>query len=61
MRRNIGKRITESLRQLNEDMRELQRQMNHRSVYAKAVVKNYARRPKHKKQNDSYNLDYIEY
>lgn len=61
MKRNIGKRITVSLRQLNEDMRELQRLMSHKSVYAKAAVKNYARRPKHKKRSESYYLDYIEY
>lgn len=60
MKRNIGKRITLGLRQINEDMRELQRQMTHRSVYAKAAVRNYTRRPKHKKSANYY-LDYIEY
>lgn len=61
MKRNIGKRITASLRQLNEDMRELQRQMTHKSVYAKAAVRSYARRPKYKKPSDAYGLEYIEY
>jgi phage-related tail protein len=56
MKRNIGKRVNESLRQLKEDMQELQRQMTHKSVYAKQhVVVN--RRPKHRKRY----LEYINY
>jgi gas vesicle protein len=47
MRRNIGKRIKTSLRQLKEDMQELQRLMTHKSVYAKATFTKYSRRPKH--------------
>lgn len=49
MKRNIGKHVSQSLRQLKEDMRELQRLMTHKSVYAKQYVSE-ARRPKHPKR-----------
>jgi hypothetical protein len=35
MKRNIGKHVSNSLRQVKEDMRELQRLVTHKSVYAK--------------------------
>ena len=49
MKRNIGKRVSESLRQVKEDMRELQRLMRHKSVYAKQLISD-SRHPKHRKQ-----------
>lgn len=53
MKRNISKRVNESLRQLKEDMQELQRQMTHKSVYAKQYVEQ-RRNPKHKKRLTDY-------
>lgn len=50
MKRNIGKRISENVRRIKEDMHELQRLMRHRSVYAKQTVAAYERRPKHPKR-----------
>lgn len=53
MKRNIGKHINKSLLQIKEDMRELQRQMTHQSVYAKQYVNQ--RRPKHvKRAHENY-------
>lgn len=49
MKRNIGKHVSERLRQVKEDMRELQRLMTHKSVYAKQFVSE-SRRPKHRKR-----------
>ncbi len=49
MKRNIGKHVSQSLRQVKEDMRELQRLMTHKSVYAKQYVAE-RRRPKHPKR-----------
>lgn len=46
MKRNIGKNISQSLRQVKEDMQELQRLITHRSVYAKQYA--IKRRPKHR-------------
>lgn len=54
MKRNIGKRVNESLRQLKEDMQELQRQMTHKSVYAKQYYVEQRRSPKHKKRMFEY-------
>jgi hypothetical protein len=51
MKRNIGKHISSKARQLKEDMKELQRLMRHKSVYARQTIGNsYARRPKHPKR-----------
>ena len=52
MKRNFGKNISGSLRQVKEDMRELQRLMRHKSVYAKVAIREYTLRPKHKKRFD---------
>lgn len=52
MKRNFGKNISDSVRQVKEDMRELQRLMTHKSVYAKVAIREYTRRPKHKKRYD---------
>lgn len=49
MKKNIGKRISGRLRQAHEDMRELQRLMSHRSVYARQALW-HARKPKHPKR-----------
>lgn len=46
MKRNIGKHVSQSLRQVKEDMRELQRLMTHKSVYAKQYAVE-SRRPKY--------------
>ena len=59
MKRNIGKHISSRARQLKEDMKELQRLMRHRSVYAKQTIKSYSRRPKHpKRMYDMHNSLY---
>ncbi len=49
MKRNIGKNVSERLRQVKEDMRELQRLMTHKSVYARQYVVE-SKRPKHRKR-----------
>lgn len=59
MKRNIGKRIDFKVRQIKEDMHELQRMMRHKSVYAKQSIGEYSRRPKHKnRQYDLYESIY---
>jgi hypothetical protein len=50
MKRNIGKRISENVRRMKEDMHELQRLMRHKSVYSRQYMPLYARRPKHPKR-----------
>ena len=51
MKRNLGKHVTVKARQLKEDMKELQRLMRHKSVYARQAIKaEYGRRPKHPKR-----------
>ena len=60
MKRNVGKRIDTKVRQLKEDMGELQRLMRHRSVYAKHPFGDYARRPKHRKREiEAYDGMYV--
>jgi hypothetical protein len=54
MKRNIGKHVSKSLRQAKEDMRELQRLMTHKSVYAKQYIVREARRPKHRNRAFEY-------
>lgn len=49
MKRNIGKHVSQNLRQIKEDMQELQRLITHESVYAKQYTAHY-RRPKHAKR-----------
>lgn len=49
MKRTIGKHISNRLKQVNADMRELQRLMTHKSVYAKRMI-HESRRPKHPKR-----------
>lgn len=52
MKRNFGKSITSGVRQIKEDMQELQRLMKHKSVYARVAIRQYSRRPKHRKRYD---------
>lgn len=52
MKRNIGKHISAGMRQMKEDMQELQRLMTHKSVYARVAIREYTRRPKHRKRSD---------
>lgn len=54
MKRNIGKRISARLKMINEDMREMQRLMRRQSVYAKASIRNFERKPKHPKCTSYY-------
>lgn len=49
MKRNINKHVSQSLRQVKEDMRELQRLVRHKSVYAKQLF-SQTRQPKHRKR-----------
>lgn len=54
MKRNIERHVKYNARQLKEDLFELQRLMRHRSVYAKHSIRDYTRRPKHRKQQFEY-------
>jgi hypothetical protein len=49
-RKSTSRRVSTSLRQIKEDMRELQRLMSHKSVYAKQYAFE-RRRPKHIKRH----------
>lgn len=52
MRRRIGKHIKQGLRQINEDLQVLQKQLRHKSVYSKRISIQENRRPKHRKRFD---------
>ena len=54
MKRGVGKRIKGSFRLINEDLQELQRHMRHKSVYAKKIMQDYNRRPKHAHRVDDF-------
>jgi hypothetical protein len=54
MRKRIGKRIKVGLRQLSEDLQEIQKRIRHKSVYAKKSISSYTRHPKHPKKPQDY-------
>jgi hypothetical protein len=58
MRRRIGKRIKTGLRQISEDLQEIQKRIRHKSVYAKKSFTNYSRHPKHPKKPQDYTTSY---